>query len=132
MRNRDQVVELLEECIEAYREDEDLMWYRYWLDKHEFSSDALYNWIHRNKDEEIIYLQKILEDMQENRLWNELIKKKGRVNTTGAIFALKARHGAIEEEKRREQDNIKATEVNVSFNTVPKRSKDAIEGLLNG
>ena len=92
------IVKILKATYVEYVKDEDLMYWRYHMNMKGYSTTALCNWVAKNIPKINDMVLK-LDDLQESRLYNELIKKSGKVNTTGGIFVLKSKHNAIEYEK---------------------------------
>ena len=134
-----EVISLLKETLQVYRDNEELMYYRYYLNQQGFSSTKLCHWMNKgNADIKAIVAD--LEDLQESRLWNELIKKNSKVNVTGAIFSLKTHHKAIEYERwlHLELEKLKTTSIdkpqdfsiNINYSPIPSRSEDDINTLL--
>jgi hypothetical protein len=140
-RTIDDIKALLRETYQVFTDTEDMMFYRYYINMQGLSSSSLSQWIAK-EDQELLDLIQILNDLQESRLWNELIKKNGRVKTTGAIFALKAHHKAVEYERQVHYElermkiqagNQPSTDynININYETIPSRSEDDINKLID-
>jgi len=97
-KTKEQVIKILEDCLQEYKDDESLLYYRYHLNMNALSSSNYTNWCNKGI-EDIDELHDILEDIQESRIANELLKKNGLVNTVGGLFMLKCKYGYIEREK---------------------------------
>jgi len=128
---KETIITLQKECLDEYIKDENLMYYRYYLNVKGLSTTNYANWCNKGI-KEINDLKTILDDIQESRIWNELIKKNGKVNTVGAIFFQKTHCGYIEAEKLQ---NVKQPStdynININYETIPSRSEDDINKLID-
>lgn len=138
-KTKNDILKILEDTYNEYIVSTDIMFYRLIINKKGLSTTAFCNWKVKN-DEDIIYWCQLLDDYQESLLFNELIKKNGMVNTTGAIFTLKSFHKAIEYERwlHLELEKLKTTSIdkpqdfsiNINYSPIPSRSEDDINALL--
>ena len=131
--SKEDVVKILEKVLVVFSASTDEFYYRHVLNAHGINPSQFCHWIKKG-DKEIDELYQTLESIQENKIVSGMLNKKSNINTTGAIFYLKAKKGWIERDKQlaleKPATQISDFNININYDTIPSRSMEEIDTII--
>jgi len=109
----EEIIIILEEVITLLLTDPTFFHTSYHIAAKRLPKATLCDWCNRSPTIKSIHNE--MRELAESKISNELIKAKGGVNTTGAIFILKTKHGYVEEQYRKTDTTVSQETIEVGF-----------------